>query len=218
MVKQQRAARTRHALIQAAAEAFTRDGFASASLAAISRRAGVSSGALHFHFESKNALAQAVEDEAADIFGRITQEVALGDRTPLQGLVDVTHALMSHITEDAVVRAGFALCRDVTRANDAVLRGAWERWVEDALDRAEQAGQLAEGVSVTDAATAIVAATVGFEVLGSTQEQWLSREAVARLWGVLVPRIVRQHEQGAISCGPNSHGSPRRTSVLPRSN
>ncbi|MEV5609138.1 ScbR family autoregulator-binding transcription factor [Streptomyces sp. NPDC052225] len=216
MVKQQRAARTRRALIQAAAEAFTQDGFTSASLAAISRRAGVSSGALHFHFESKNALAQAVEDEAAAAFGQVTHRAALHGGTPLQGLVDATHVLMSLIAEDAVMRAGFALCRDVTRENDAALRGAWQRWVEDALSRAEQAGQLAEGVSVREVTTAIVAATVGLEVLGSTQEQWLSRDAVTRLWGLLAPRIARPRELSALSCGPSRPGSPRRPSAAPR--
>ncbi|SDL31860.1 ScbR family autoregulator-binding transcription factor [Streptomyces indicus] len=215
MVKQQRAVRTRRALIRAAAEAFTQDGFASASLAAISRRAGVSSGALHFHFESKSALAQAVEDEATDTFARITREVAPDGKNPLQGLVDATHVLMHHIAEDAVVRAGFALCRDATRENDAALRRAWERWVEDALGRAERAGQLAEGAAVTEAVTAIVAATVGFEVLGSAQERWLSREAVTRLWVLLVPRIARQHALDTISCGPSEPGSAPRLPAAP---
>ena len=65
MVKQVRAARTREALIRAAAEVFAADGYALASLPEISRRAGVSKGALHFHFASKDALAAEVEDVAA---------------------------------------------------------------------------------------------------------------------------------------------------------
>ncbi len=65
MAKQERAARTRWLLIQAAAETFVQKGFTRASIAAISRQAGVSNGALHFHYETKDALADAVEQSAA---------------------------------------------------------------------------------------------------------------------------------------------------------
>ena len=72
MVKQERALRTRRALVRAAAEVFAGEGFAPASLTAISRRAGVSNGALHFHFPNKKALARAVEEEALETVRGIT--------------------------------------------------------------------------------------------------------------------------------------------------
>lgn len=74
MAKQERAARTRETLIRAAAEVFSEQGFVTASIAAISRRAGVSAGGLHFHFESKTALARAVEDRASQAVRRITTD------------------------------------------------------------------------------------------------------------------------------------------------
>ena len=79
MVKQERAARTRQALIQAAAEVFAEEGFVTASLSTISRRAGVSNGALHFHFANKGMLADAVE-----VIGQISEfvgarKVGIGD-------------------------------------------------------------------------------------------------------------------------------------------
>ncbi|MFF2132901.1 TetR family transcriptional regulator [Streptomyces olivochromogenes] len=61
VVRQVRAVRTRRALVRAAAEVFAEDGYALASLPVISRRAGVSTGALHFHFPSKDLLAREVE-------------------------------------------------------------------------------------------------------------------------------------------------------------
>nr|QIY76262.1 helix-turn-helix transcriptional regulator [Streptomyces sp. RLB1-33] len=64
MVRQVRAVRTRRALVRAAAEVFAEDGYALASLPVISRRAGVSTGALHFHFPSKDLLAREVEAAA----------------------------------------------------------------------------------------------------------------------------------------------------------
>lgn len=76
MVKQARAAVTRQALISAAAEVFGADGYAMATLPAISSRAGVSSGALHFHFPNKEALASAVENAAAESARALTEESA----------------------------------------------------------------------------------------------------------------------------------------------
>lgn len=75
MAKQERAVRTRESLIRSAAETFYREGFAVASLSVISAQAGVSSGALHFHFASKAALADAVETAALDRL-RIIAQVA----------------------------------------------------------------------------------------------------------------------------------------------
>lgn len=59
MTKQDRAVRTRLALIRSAAEQFEARGYVRASLAEISAGAGVSSGALHFHFANKAAVAEA---------------------------------------------------------------------------------------------------------------------------------------------------------------
>ncbi|MDI3423703.1 ScbR family autoregulator-binding transcription factor [Streptomyces luteolus] len=208
MVKQERAARTRQSLIRAAAEIFASDGFAPASLATISKRAGVSNGALHFHFESKSALAQAVEDEAAATVRRITEEVATEGGSPLQELVDATHALMSRLADDSVVRAGFGLSGDAARRDGAGLRRTWQQWVEEILDEADRAGQLADGVSPDRAAPAIVAVTVGFEVLGGCEKEWLSEEIVSRFWELLLPRLAEQHEQAPLRSRPRAGGQP----------
>ena len=55
--RQERAEVTREAILEGAAEAFDAAGFGSTSLSDISQRAGVTKGALYFHFPSKEALA-----------------------------------------------------------------------------------------------------------------------------------------------------------------
>ncbi|RST18401.1 TetR/AcrR family transcriptional regulator [Streptomyces sp. WAC05374] len=190
MVKQERAARTRQSLIRAAAEVFAQEGFAPASLATISRRAGVSNGALHFHFENKKALARAVEDEAAARVRRITAGVLEGGGSALQALVDTTHELMNRLAADIVVRAGFELGGDPARGEEPQLRREWQRWIEEALRRAEQEGGLAEGVSPDGAASTILAATVGFEVLGGENGEWLTEERITGFWDLLLPGLA----------------------------
>ncbi|CAL9646106.1 MULTISPECIES: ScbR family autoregulator-binding transcription factor [Streptomyces] len=192
MVKQERALRTRQALIRAGAELFAREGFVAASLSTISGEAGVSNGALHFHFESKRALARAVEDEALARLRLVIEESLGRDGRALPALVDATYGLVDRIAEDVVVRAGFELGDDPGRGESASLRREWQHWVEETVRRAERDGWLARGVSADDAATVVVAATVGFEVLGGEEAAWLSQERVAGLWKLLLPRLTER--------------------------
>ena len=119
MVKQERALRTREALIKSAAAVFDREGFRVASLTVISDQAGVSNGALHFHFASKAALADAVEDAAAHRLGRITAAARSEPGSALQLLVDATHDLARALHDDVVLRTGFELSGDHVSRGEA---------------------------------------------------------------------------------------------------
>jgi AcrR family transcriptional regulator len=118
MVQQERAERTRQSLMRAAAEAFAEDGFVSTTLSTISKRAGVSNGALHFHFANKHVLAQAVEAAAVDTLRRITRDAEQRQDSALQRLVDATHGLLGSLERDVVVRAGFELTGTAPRSTE----------------------------------------------------------------------------------------------------
>ncbi|MER7000172.1 ScbR family autoregulator-binding transcription factor [Streptomyces sp. NPDC000410] len=190
MAMQERAVRTRKSLIHTAAAVFAEEGYAPSSLTTISKRAGVSNGALHFHFENKKALAQAVEDEAADTVRRLVRPADRAGTSALQALVDATHGLAECLLDDIVVRAGFDLGSERALGPEARLLSAWREWVEETLRRAEAEGQLAPGVSPDDAAAAIVAVTVGFEVLARDDPHWLAERRIAGFWQLLLPGIA----------------------------
>ncbi|KAB1972327.1 ScbR family autoregulator-binding transcription factor [Streptomyces triticiradicis] len=211
MVKQERAARTRESLVRAAAEVFAQDGFALASLTSISRRAGVSNGALHFHFESKQALARGVGDEAAAVVRAIAASAQAGSPGPLQQLIDATHALMERLDRDVVVRAGFELGSGPPRREGAVdLRGQWQNWVEEVLEDAEREGVLARGVSAADASVAVVAATVGLEQLGAQDRTWTSAKTLVRFWDLLLPRLASADVLRGLKPAGTAAAAPRR--------
>ncbi|MFJ7630917.1 ScbR family autoregulator-binding transcription factor [Streptomyces sp. NPDC097595] len=190
MVKQARAAVTRQALISAAAEVFGADGYAMATLPVISGRAGVSSGALHFHFPNKDALAAAVEDAAAESALALTEESArTAEGGRLQVLVAAVGRLMDAVTDDPVVRAGFRLGGDPSRKSEAKLHDWWYEWVRNALVQARANGELAEDVSAEDAAVVIVTATLGLETLGAVDRYWRSAERLVQLWSFALPRL-----------------------------
>ncbi|MEV6552231.1 ScbR family autoregulator-binding transcription factor [Streptomyces sp. NPDC051597] len=211
MSKQQRAERTRQTLILAAAEVFDRDGFAPSSLTAISTRAGVSNGALHFHFVSKNALAEAVGEHAMTSLRQIAPPREAGHGRALQVLVDTTHALAFRLGDDVVLRAGFGLSSDATWKGPTDLRQYWVDWVGEVLAGAAAEGALAEGVAVEDAKAVIAATTVGFEAMGRSQPRWSSRQMFGKFWRLLLPRLARADALGSL----RPDGSPGLAAALP---
>ncbi|MFG2753566.1 ScbR family autoregulator-binding transcription factor [Streptomyces xanthophaeus] len=192
MAKQERAVRTRETLIHRAAETFDREGFTIASLTTISTQAGVSNGALHFHFASKAALADAVEDAALQGLRAVTAQSSPAGASHLQHLVDVTHGLAHELRGNKVLRAGFKLSGDVARPRRTDLREHWQRWVEEEVARAGAQGELRPGVEPEGAVSAVVGATVGFEVLSVRDATWISRRTVTRFWELLLPSLAAQ--------------------------
>ncbi|MFE9059224.1 hypothetical protein CJI59_04750 [Streptomyces sp. Alain-F2R5] len=190
MAKQERAVRTREALIRAAAESFDQDGFTVASLTRISSRAGVSSGALHFHFASKAALADAVEEAAATALRTVAPDTGHLGTSRLQHLVDATHRLAEALRDDVVLRAGFELSGEAAREPHTDLRMSWRDRVERQARRCEESGELREGVTVGRVVSAVVAATVGFEVLGVRDRAWLAPGTVTEFWRLLLPTLA----------------------------
>ncbi|TQK50358.1 TetR family transcriptional regulator [Streptomyces sp. SLBN-118] len=205
MVKQERAARTREALIRSAAEVFDREGFTVASLTTICSLAGVSAGALHFHFATKAQLAGAVEEAALERLDGITagEEQAVEPVSPLQLLVNASHRLIRGLGEDVVLRAGFELSGAAAGEHD--LRRHWQQWVTRTLHNAEGEGELHRTVAPQDVVTAVVAATVGFEVLGARDSAWRSSPTVTRFWELLLPRLA----VASVLAGLTAEGAPR---------
>ncbi|MGW0885219.1 ScbR family autoregulator-binding transcription factor [Streptomyces sp. NPDC002671] len=207
MAKQERAVRTRQALIRAAAEVFADDGYAMASLSVISQRAGVSAGALHFHFAGKDDLAKEVESEAADSMQQLAEGCRSAAGSALQSLVRTVFGLLTAAADDPVVRAGFRLSGDPSRKSDAELLRWWREFVHKLILQAQDAGELAQDVSADDATTTIVAATVGFEVIAMVDTEWPSAERVARFWSLILPWLAAAPDRvlASVTYGEQPH-------------
>ncbi|MFD7316811.1 TetR family transcriptional regulator [Streptomyces sp. NPDC059883] len=76
---QERAERTRRAMVHAAAEEIDRSGYHGASLARISRSVGMSMGALTFHFPTKDRLVEAVQALSLSMVGEAVAAVEAGE-------------------------------------------------------------------------------------------------------------------------------------------
>lgn len=210
MAKQDRAVRTREQLIRSAAVAFARSGYALSSLSDISSGAGVSSGALHFHFSSKRELGEAVEAAAAETLRGIMAPCPPGHPDPLRLLVDTSHLLSQRLTQDVVLRAGFGLGGDATWEDDAKLWLRWRGWVGATLAVAGERGELAADIPADAVVSAVTAAVVGSEILGRADAAWSSSGAVTQFWSLMLPRLVmRGGEAGLPEPGSNSPATLR---------
>ncbi|MFD5468204.1 ScbR family autoregulator-binding transcription factor [Kitasatospora sp. NPDC127059] len=196
MVKQERAGRTRQAVLLAAADTFAGVGFEAASLVDISRRAGVSKGALYFHFVSKQALADGVRAAAGREIGSAALRVLRSEGRAVQGLIDFSYELARLLREDVVVRAGVRLGRQGPRP-DGGPGGPDTAWrslaavVHRLLDRAEQAGELRPGADRRACAELLTAAAAGQVLLAADEPGRPAPEAVRRLWTAALPALVR---------------------------
>lgn len=88
---------------------FARHGCAGTSLIRVSQAAGVTMGALAFHFPSKIDLVSVICTNGAAATRTAVALVDVPDKAPLQAVIDITHALATLLREDPVVRAACRL-------------------------------------------------------------------------------------------------------------
>ncbi|MFD0547790.1 ScbR family autoregulator-binding transcription factor [Streptomyces rectiviolaceus] len=193
MAKQERAVRTRKALITAAAEVFSREGYRTASLTVICRLAGVSSGALHFHFPTKSALALAVEEAAADRLRVIVERCEKFEQPEgvIQLVVDASYQVVEELAADPVLRAGFELGGHTEGMGSAGrVCDLWQCWVASALEHAQGDGGLRSEVVPGQVAALVVAVTAGLEELGRRDSRWLSHPTLTVFWRLVLPQVA----------------------------
>ncbi|MDI5966173.1 ScbR family autoregulator-binding transcription factor [Streptantibioticus silvisoli] len=186
---QVRAARTRQALILAAAELIDDRGMKGTGLLDISRAAGVSKGALYFHFASKDELVAAVRQEArASVMA--TAEHCLDGRTcTLAGAARFTVAMSRRMRADPVLRAGLRLdAEGVTgeRTGGGSLRAGWLTLLRERLTADAAQGRLRPGVDPDATASLLAAVTVGLESMGRENDAWWEPRVTTGIWQLLL--------------------------------
>ncbi|MFE0583502.1 TetR family transcriptional regulator [Streptomyces sp. NPDC058874] len=133
--------RTRNHLISVAAAEFDRNGYDGTSLSRLSRSAGISIGAVTFHFAAKGELASAVEESGRAATRRVVESVTARGEPALDTVSSLVLALGRLIEADPAVRAAARLTRERVGAGPEWC-GCWLPDVEHLLERAAAEGQL----------------------------------------------------------------------------
>ncbi|MFD5799718.1 MULTISPECIES: ScbR family autoregulator-binding transcription factor [unclassified Streptomyces] len=164
MAKQDRAIRTRQTILTAAAKVFEERGYQAATIAEILNTAGVTKGALYFHFESKEQLAQGVLHEQ-------DQQTPIPARTcKLQELADEVLLHAYRLQHDPMVRAAVRLTMD-QHAQGLDRTGPflhWSRICRHLLETARSQGELLPHVNPTTTADVIVGTFAGIQSMSQT--------------------------------------------------
>ncbi|PNG17058.1 ScbR family autoregulator-binding transcription factor [Streptomyces cahuitamycinicus] len=186
MARQERAIRTRRTILEAAAAVFDERGYTSATIGEILDRAGVTKGALYFHFGSKEELAVGVFEEQLAI--------ALPPQsTKLQELVDSGLVMARRLRSEPLVRASVGLALD-QGAMDLDRTPAFRMWIDQntqLLTEAKARGELLQHVDVAETAELLVGSFSGVQLLSQLrcQRQDLERRVVV-LFEHFLPSIT----------------------------
>ncbi|MFJ9762407.1 ScbR family autoregulator-binding transcription factor [Streptomyces erythrochromogenes] len=185
-VKQDRAVRTRRAILEAAAVVFEDRGYDAAKLTDIVRLAKVTKGALYFHFESKEHLAQAVIEAQVSMHAPVAPQ-----EFKAQEFVDVGMVFSHRLRYDVLMRGSARLTlehngRELDRA------APYLGWIElhtELMAQARERGELLPHVDPSAAARLVVGAFAGLNVMSQTLGLDLDRE-VSALYAAVMPGLV----------------------------
>ncbi|MFC9473943.1 TetR family transcriptional regulator [Nocardia sp. NPDC056952] len=108
--QQERARRTRAAIIKSAAVEFGKSGYAAASLNRILEGSRATKGAMYFHFDSKEDLARAVLETAVERYRTCAERwLARADLGPLDVLHGMVDEIALRLEHDTIVQAEYRL-------------------------------------------------------------------------------------------------------------
>ncbi|MEU8914248.1 ScbR family autoregulator-binding transcription factor [Streptomyces nigrescens] len=192
MAQQDRAIRTRRVILEAAASVFDEQGYDRATIAEVLERAGVTKGALYFHFASKEQLALAVlEEQVVDI-------AVEPQKIKLQEFVDSGQVLAFRLRRDPIQRGAARLA--VEQGSNHLDRKqsmlSWTRFVEGLLNEARDRGEILESIVVRETAELFVGAFAGLQMMSQalTNQADLSRRLTVffehTLPSIAVPAIL----------------------------
>ncbi|WP_328304720.1 TetR/AcrR family transcriptional regulator (plasmid) [Streptomyces sp. NBC_00435] len=218
--RQERAEITRQAILDGAAISFDRAGFHGTSLTEVVGHAGVTKGALYFHFPSKEALARTLMDEQFQVSEGVPAIVNPG----LQTVIDLTHQMAFGLQTNVRIRAAIRLVVEFGSFTDPD-PSQYNGWIDtcgDCLTPAQERGDVLPSVDVHDLATMLVGSFTGIQVASHVRTRREDLHArVTDMWTFLLPGIVPAqriplfHPAGSFECrallGLPSPDSPKPT-------
>ncbi|MFI8280334.1 ScbR family autoregulator-binding transcription factor [Streptomyces sp. NPDC085929] len=188
MAEQERAIRTRRTILLAAAKVFEERGYQTATISEILSVAGVTKGALYFHFQSKDELAQGVLTAQ-------NQNLIIPDRAiKIQEIVDIVALHTYRLQTDPMVRAGVRLTMDQL-AQGLDRSGPFRSWavpVRERLEKAQAQGELLPQIVPAETADVIVGTYAGIQSMSQALSDYKDLVVrVAALLRHLLPSIAQ---------------------------
>ncbi|WP_133914577.1 ScbR family autoregulator-binding transcription factor [Streptomyces sp. NBC_00582] len=188
MAKQERAIRTRRAIVEAAGAVFDEHGYMSTTIAMVLERAEVTKGALYFHFPSKESLAQAVLNEQVP-YGAVPPQSC-----KLQEIVDMTFVVGQRLLSNALLRGSVRLAVDQETPSGIDHGEPFRQWAErltDLLELARERGELLPTVRPRETVELLVGCFTGIQLMARalTGRADLA-DRLSVMWAHMLPSIA----------------------------
>src|SRR5580698_8655389 len=184
--------RTRQRLLQAAFREVYRYGFQGAGIDTILAATNVTKGALYYHFESKEALGQAIIEEVVaeitrDRWLRPLQESK--DKNPIDALIGIVQAIPARPRD---VKRGcplvnltqeMSLLDEQFRKRLERIFQAWQEGIAAALQKGQYTGTVRRDLVPEETASFLIAMVEGYELLAKNAQD-------AKVWNMGIKNIV----------------------------
>lgn len=185
------AAETREEILDAAAAEFARFGFSGARLDRIIAGAGFTKGAVYFHFESKQAMADAVLSGRFDAWPQLVQDVRDQGGRGLSGMRLLAWRVTRTMATNIRTRAAMRLSQELRLVPQGI--NPYDAWAErfiPFLDEAVADGDAPETLDRARAAKTIVNCLFGVlsVAIDSGTEDRVDAELEA-LWRMVTPGL-----------------------------
>ncbi|MGV0735222.1 ScbR family autoregulator-binding transcription factor [Mycobacterium syngnathidarum] len=193
MARQARSELTRQKIITAAVDLFSEQGYPATGLGDIIARAEMTKGALYYHFDSKESLAEAIISDGGSAMLATFRTIAESSSPALENTIHGLFVVADFARSDKVAQIGMQLLRTFSGINVAATR-VYASWLDELraqLNQAANEGDLRDNLDVVGAAEVILGSMLGAEALSRANATGTDlRERVARTWDLLLPSIV----------------------------
>lgn len=180
---QERAERTRAAILAAAAAEFDEHGYEGARLDRIVQRTGSTKGAVYFHFRSKLDLARVLVEEKYENWPVLVAEVTESGLRGFAAATELTKRVGAVFVENVRVRAAMKLSQTVLPPGEE--SNPYERWIDLITVFVAQAAEDGElrGADPRSVATVAVQGFFGAYMIADELGRLSQLDAdVERLW------------------------------------
>lgn len=159
------AALTRNQLLEAALTVFGRKGYSAATLEEIASEAGLTRGAIYWHFDGKEALYKALITEKSAGINQLAEEILVGGGTPREILQRLLLEMFRYVEENAEYQALLELAVskvEVTPGLESIMeettqgRRLLAELFTDLLRRGIELGEFRSNLPAEQAAIALV--------------------------------------------------------------
>ncbi|MFG2827551.1 ScbR family autoregulator-binding transcription factor [Streptomyces sp. NPDC048434] len=196
-----RAETTRRSLLEAAATLFDERGYAGTSISDISAHSGRTSGAIYFHYASKEKLALAIVEEHFATWPHLIGRYQQPGLPALEKLIGLSFDVARAFRDDIIVRAGARLWAE-RKAIDTQLPAPFLGWIEavtQLLEEAARNGEVAADVPPAATAHGIVCAFFGLHTVSDALDgRRHIEERLHDLWHLLLRGLQAQADPAAL--------------------